>query len=169
MLRDAYREAGVAPARVQYVEAHGTGTLLGDPIEARALWARAREAPPAGHLRLGSVKTNIGHLEAAAGIAGLIKTVLALQHREMPPSLHFSEPNPHIDFERPRAADPGRGGTRGPRPDALRWRASARSASVAPTRTWSCEKRPRDHKYRGRKAMTIVGSCPCRLAPPRRF
>jgi myxalamid-type polyketide synthase MxaE and MxaD len=100
VLRDAYRQAGVSPAEVHYVEAHGTGTLLGDPIEAKALGAvlgvgRAPGRPCA----VGSVKTNLGHLEAAAGVAGLIKVALSLQHREIPPSLHFKTPNPHISFD----------------------------------------------------------------------
>jgi acyl transferase domain-containing protein/aryl carrier-like protein len=100
VVRDACASAGVAPAEVQYVEAHGTGTMLGDPIEAGALGAvlgvgRARERA----LRIGSVKTNIGHLEAAAGMAGLIKVALSMQHRALPPSLHFQRPNPHIAFD----------------------------------------------------------------------
>ena len=110
-LREAYRRAGVSPGDVQYVEAHGTGTLLGDPIEVKALGAvLAIDRSPGRPCALGSVKTNIGHLEAAAGIAGLIKVALALQHREIPPSLHFEEPNPDIPFERTpfaRADDPG--------------------------------------------------------------
>ncbi|MFF1615693.1 beta-ketoacyl synthase N-terminal-like domain-containing protein [Amycolatopsis sp. NPDC058278] len=97
MLREAYRE--VDPSTVDYVEAHGTGTLLGDPIEAGALGAvlgagRAAGAP----LLIGSVKTNIAHAEAAAGIAGLIKVVLAMKHGSLPPQLHFAAPNPHIAF-----------------------------------------------------------------------
>ncbi|MEU4526420.1 beta-ketoacyl synthase N-terminal-like domain-containing protein [Amycolatopsis sp. NPDC024027] len=97
MLREAYR--AIDPSTVDYVEAHGTGTLLGDPIEARALGAvlgarRAAAAP----LLIGSVKTNIAHAEAAAGIAGLIKVVLAMQHGILPPQLHFAAPNPHIAF-----------------------------------------------------------------------
>ena len=100
VLREAYRQAAVSPGDVQYVEAHGTGTLLGDPIEAKALGAvLARNRPPDRPCLLGSVKTNLGHLEAAAGMAGLIKVALALQHREIPPSLHFEEPNPHIPFD----------------------------------------------------------------------
>ncbi len=100
VLREAYRRAGVSPGRVQYVEAHGTGTFLGDPIEAKALGTvLALDRPPGRPCVLGSVKTNIGHLEAAAGIAGLIKVALSLKHREIPPSLHFNQPNPHIPFE----------------------------------------------------------------------
>jgi myxalamid-type polyketide synthase MxaE and MxaD len=99
VLREAYRQAGISPDKVQYVEAHGTGTLLGDPIEAKALGAvLGLERPPERLCALGSVKTNLGHLEAAAGIAGLIKVALALRHREIPPSLHFEKPNPHIPF-----------------------------------------------------------------------
>ncbi|WP_394847336.1 SDR family NAD(P)-dependent oxidoreductase [Pendulispora brunnea] len=99
VLRSAYARAEVIPGDVQYVEAHGTGTRLGDPIEAGALSAvlgagRLAEKP----LRLGSVKANIGHLEAAAGIAGLIKVVLAMRHRALPPSLWFDRPNPYIPF-----------------------------------------------------------------------
>ncbi|HYH82425.1 MAG TPA: type I polyketide synthase, partial [Longimicrobium sp.] len=92
--------AGVAPESISYVEAHGTGTALGDPIEVRALTRAFRRATEkTGFCALGSVKTNIGHLDAAAGIAGLIKTVQALAHREIPPTLHFTAPNPGIDFD----------------------------------------------------------------------
>jgi acyl transferase domain-containing protein len=92
----ALENGHVKPGEVRYVEAHGTGTALGDPIEVGALGAvfGEREEP----LLVGSVKTNIGHLEAAAGMAGLIKTVLALQHGEIPPSLHFHQPNQHIPW-----------------------------------------------------------------------
>jgi len=100
VLREAYKRAGVAPGAVQYVEAHGTGTFLGDPIEAKALGAvLGVNRHPGRPCAIGSVKTNIGHLEAAAGIAGLIKVALALKHREIPPSLNFVEPNPHIPFD----------------------------------------------------------------------
>lgn len=100
VLREAYRRAGVSPGQVQYVEAHGTGTLLGDPIEAKALGTvLAVDRPREQACALGSVKTNLGHLEAAAGVAGLIKVALALSHLEIPPSLHFQEPNPHIPFD----------------------------------------------------------------------
>ena len=101
VLRDAYRASGVASAQVQYIEAHGTGTLLGDPIEARALGAvLAAGRPPGVRCALGSVKANIGHLEAAAGVAGLVKVALALKNEAIPPSLHFHQPNPHIPFDR---------------------------------------------------------------------
>ncbi|MGH3823094.1 MAG: SDR family NAD(P)-dependent oxidoreductase [Pseudonocardiaceae bacterium] len=100
LLRRAYADAGIDPGSVGYVEAHGTGTELGDPIEAGALGEvlSVRDAA-AGPCLVGSVKTNLGHLEAAAGIAGLIKTVLALWRAEVPPSLHFGSPNPHIPFD----------------------------------------------------------------------
>ncbi|AFM17523.1 polyketide synthase family protein [Mycolicibacterium chubuense NBB4] len=103
VLRSAYAAAGVEPRDVDYVEAHGTGTLLGDPIEARALGTvlgkgRAADAP----LLLGAVKSNLGHLEAAAGIAGFAKAVLALQHNQIPANRGYEKPNPHIPFEKLR-------------------------------------------------------------------
>jgi len=100
VLRAACADAGVEPADVDYVEAHGTGTPLGDPIEARALGAvYGRGRQPEAPLLVGAVKTNLGHLEAAAGIAGLIKTALAVQRGEIPPNQSFEEPNPHIPFD----------------------------------------------------------------------
>jgi len=100
VLRAAYARAGIDPVSVDYVEAHGTGTQLGDPIEARALGAVfGAGRPPERPLLLGSAKTNIGHLEPAAGVAGLIKVALAIKHRQIPPSLHFQRPNAHIPFE----------------------------------------------------------------------
>jgi len=99
-LREAHRRAAVSSAAIQYVEAHGTGTLLGDPIEANALGEVLKVDREADNpCWIGSVKTNIGHLEAAAGIAGLIKVSLMLKHRQIVPSLHFEEPNPHIAFD----------------------------------------------------------------------
>ncbi len=99
VLSAALADAGVSPESIGYVEAHGSGTPLGDPIEVAALnQAFRQESGRTGPCFLGSVKTNVGHLDAAAGVTGLIKTVLALEHRQIPPSLHFSAPNPAIDF-----------------------------------------------------------------------
>jgi len=96
----ACANAGVAPGQLNYVEAHGTGTALGDPIEVNALGEVLKiGAEPDTYCRLGSVKTNIGHAESAAGIASLIKAALILHHRQIPPSLHFEEPNPLIPFD----------------------------------------------------------------------
>ena len=99
VIRAALASAAVAPAQIAYVEAHGTGTPLGDPIEVQALGAVLSEGRDAARpLAIGSIKTNIGHLEAAAGVAGIFKVVLALQHREIPPHLHLNAPSPHIDW-----------------------------------------------------------------------
>jgi malonyl CoA-acyl carrier protein transacylase/SAM-dependent methyltransferase len=98
VIRDALARGGVAAGDVSYVEAHGTGTSLGDPIEVRALGAVFGDRPFDRCLALGSVKTNIGHLEAAAGIAGLIKVVLMLRHGQIPPHLHLRTPNPLVDW-----------------------------------------------------------------------
>jgi acyl transferase domain-containing protein/NADPH-dependent curcumin reductase CurA/acyl carrier protein len=107
LLRDAYAKAGVAPGRVHYVETHGTGTALGDPTEASALGAALGEGRPADRpLLIGSVKPNIGHLEGAAGIAGLLKLALAIDRRLMPPHLLLGEPNPRIPFEELRLSLP---------------------------------------------------------------
>ncbi|MFG2849004.1 type I polyketide synthase, partial [Kitasatospora sp. NPDC048296] len=100
VLREAYRNARLAPADVHYVELHGTGTPLGDPIEAAALATALTTHRPTGTpLAVGSVKTNIGHLEGAAGIAGLVKTVLALNHHQIPPTLNHHTPNPRIPLD----------------------------------------------------------------------
>lgn len=99
LIRAACAQAGISPGQLAYVEAHGTGTALGDPIEAQALGAvLATDRPGGNFCAVGSIKSNIGHLEAAAGIAGLMKVVLMLKHREIPPSLHYQKPNPHIPF-----------------------------------------------------------------------
>ncbi len=105
LLRQALASAHVEAGEVDYVEAHGTGTVLGDPIEVRALASvmGRRERP----LWIGSVKPNIGHLEAAAGVAGIIKTILALQHGEIPPHYRDGELNPHVDWETLPLAIPG--------------------------------------------------------------
>lgn len=100
VIRAALRNGSIKPQEVDYVETHGTGTSLGDPIEVQALGAvYGRERPEDRPLLIGSVKTNLGHTEAAAGVAGLIKAVLALQHREIPPHLHLQELNPYIHWE----------------------------------------------------------------------
>ncbi len=101
VIREALQNSRVEPSQVSYIEAHGTGTSLGDPIEIGALAAvfgkdRTQEYP----LIVGSVKTNVGHLESAAGMASLIKVLLSLQHEEIPPHLHFKKPNPHISWDR---------------------------------------------------------------------
>jgi len=94
----AYRNAGLSPASIQYVEAHGTGTVLGDPIEMRAL-NQAFVGAAVQSCAIGSVKPNVGHLDTAAGVAGLIKTVEAMKHRQLPPSIHYAHANPQIDFD----------------------------------------------------------------------
>ncbi|MFC7245115.1 beta-ketoacyl synthase N-terminal-like domain-containing protein, partial [Catellatospora aurea] len=100
VLRDAYAAAGVDPAQVQYVELHGTGTRVGDPIEAAALGAvLGADRDPSRPLLVGSVKTNVGHLEGAAGVTGLIKAALALHHRKIPASLNYETPNPAIPLD----------------------------------------------------------------------
>jgi acyl transferase domain-containing protein len=99
VIRTAQALAGVEPETIDYIEAHGTGTSLGDPVEIAALTqAFGAGSGSKNFCALGSVKTNIGHLDVAAGVAGLIKAVLALQHGTIPPSLHFESPNPMIDF-----------------------------------------------------------------------
>jgi acyl transferase domain-containing protein len=100
VIRKALEDGGMNPLEVSYIETHGTGTVLGDPIEVQALGNvyginRLKDQP----LFIGSVKTNIGHLEAAAGIAGLIKAVLSIDHGEIPPHLHLRQPNPHIAWD----------------------------------------------------------------------
>ncbi|TDC97019.1 acyltransferase domain-containing protein, partial [Nonomuraea deserti] len=100
VIRLACGRAGVPASDVQFVELHGTGTRVGDPIEARALGAAIGTAKDTGTpLVVGSAKTNVGHLEGAAGIVGLLKTVLAIRHRTLPPSLNFETPNPQIPFD----------------------------------------------------------------------
>lgn len=99
MLRTAYRDADVPASQVAYVEAHGTGTRAGDPVEIAALGAVLGEARALDQTcRIGSVKTNIGHTEGAAGVAGLIKAALSLHHEAVPASLHFVEPNPGVPW-----------------------------------------------------------------------
>ncbi|MBL8197131.1 MAG: acyltransferase domain-containing protein [Blastocatellia bacterium] len=100
VIKEAYRRANLNPNLVGYIEAHGTGTLVGDPIETRALGnIISLNRDPQNFCSIGSVKTNIGHLEPAAGIAGLIKAILIVKNREIPKSLHFNAPNPNIPFD----------------------------------------------------------------------
>jgi acyl transferase domain-containing protein/acyl carrier protein len=98
VIRGALEAAEAPPESIGYIEAHGTGTVLGDPVEIEAL-TLAFDTEKKGFCGIGSVKSNIGHLDTAAGVAGFIKAVLALKHRYLPPSLHFVAPNPRIDFE----------------------------------------------------------------------
>ena len=100
VIEDALARAGVEPQDIDYVETHGTGTPVGDPIEMEALGAAyGKQRDPETPLLIGSVKTNFGHLESAAGVAGVMKTVLATKHRTIPKHLNFSVPNPEIDWE----------------------------------------------------------------------
>src|SRR6516164_4305663 len=100
LLRRVYRDAGIDPSETAYVEAHGTGTSVGDPIECASLGTVfGASRAPGDWCRIGSVKSNIGHLEPASGIAGLLKVVLALRHRAIPRTLHFTNPNPQIPFD----------------------------------------------------------------------
>ena len=98
LLRQAYAQAGVEPDDLAFVEAHGTGTAAGDPIELGAIGSILGQ-PRAQPLPVGSAKTNIGHLETASGMAGLLKSMLSLEHRALPASLHFQTPNPAIPFD----------------------------------------------------------------------
>ena len=107
MIREALANGQLAPERIGYVEAHGTGTALGDPIEVEALAATVgRHSAGAGPCYVGSAKANLGHLEAAAGVMGLIKSVLVLRNEAVPPQVHFSRINPHIDLDGTRLAIP---------------------------------------------------------------
>jgi acyl transferase domain-containing protein/thioesterase domain-containing protein len=99
VVAEAIEFSGVSAEDISYVEAHGTGTVVGDPIEIRALTLAFRKSSGRNqYCGIGSLKSNVGHLDAAAGVAGLIKTVLALEHAQIPASLHFENPNPHIQF-----------------------------------------------------------------------
>ena len=105
LIREALANAQLEPERIGFIETHGTGTALGDPIEVEAIAATVGRRG-AATCWLGSAKANLGHLEAAAGVAGLIKVVLALQHQAIPPQVHFSKLSPHISLDGTRLAIP---------------------------------------------------------------
>ncbi len=144
VLRTAYRRARCAPSSVPYIEAHGTGTLIGDPIELAALGAVLSQGRAAGQLcAIGSVKTNLGHLESAAGVAGLIKAVLSLEHRTLTPSLHFRDAESVRAPRRAPAEDTDARRNVGPMVNS--WLVSARSGWEAQMSTlfWVSSIRPR--------------------------
>ncbi|MCY1047775.1 SDR family NAD(P)-dependent oxidoreductase [Corallococcus sp. bb12-1] len=146
LLRKALESAGLEPQRISYVEAHGTGTSLGDPIEMQALGAVYGQRPASvDAFTVGALKANLGHLEAAAGIAGLIKTVLCLQHRAIPKQPHLRQLNPHIRLERMRARLPW---------DTLQWDAEGRTAGVSA------------FGFSGTNVHVIVGEPPASPPPP---
>ncbi len=158
VIRAALADARLTPQQINYIEAHGTGTRLGDPIEIEALRSVLCGGRAAGQpLLLGSVKTNVGHLESAAGVAGLIKIILMLRHGEIPPHLNLRTLNPLLKLDQSPMEIPtalsrlgGRGGT------AAGGR-QAPSASAAPTPTSSWKSRP--PTGRGPPPPTGRGTC----------
>ncbi|EPX55415.1 Malonyl CoA-acyl carrier protein transacylase [Cystobacter fuscus DSM 2262] len=108
VIRQALQHAGVAPVEVSYLEAHGTGTAMGDPIEVEAMWSVLKEGRKGGEsLWMGSVKTNVGYPEAASGVVGMMKVVLAMRHGQLPTHLHLKTPNPRIDWASMAVKVPG--------------------------------------------------------------
>ena len=159
VLRAACANAGIQPREVDYVEAHGTGTLLGDPIEARALGTVFGEGRPDGApLLIGSVKTNLGHLEAAAGVAGFIKAVLAVQHGHIPRNLHFECPNPHIPFDDYASESRCTNTKIGPQPGVSAGRGCRRSVSAARMRMWCSSRLRRWLRFRPAPAAPAVST-----------
>ena len=164
VIAEALAVAGVAPETVSYVEAHGTATALGDPVEVAALTQAFRsDIDRRGVCAIGSVKTNVGHLNTAAGVAGLMKTVLALENGALPPSLHFKRPNPKIDFAPAPSASMTncRSGWRARRRAAP---GSVPSASAGRTRTSSLK----NLRTRRRAQRTDLFNCSCSRPKPRR-
>ena len=163
---EALRLADIAPESVQYVEAHGTGTPVGDPIEAAALGAvygKARK--PEDRCVIGSIKSNVGHLEAAAGIAGLIKAALCLRHRQIPKTLHFENPNPQIAFDDLRLRVAQRAGALAGnlRSAAARWRERFRFRRHERTRDPGSGARRRDRRAHSRRTRTTAAPGCCRF------
>jgi acyl transferase domain-containing protein len=158
VISEALDLAGVAPEDVSYIEAHGTGTLIGDPIEIAALVQAFGPEVQTQSCAIGSVKSNIGHAGEAAGMCSLIKTICALEHRELPPSLHYQTPNPQADLSnspffvnaslRPWSVAPARRGSL----------ASRASALAAPTPTLSSR---RGHLDLCRRVVTQHRNCSC--------
>ncbi len=142
VIEQALAEAGTDGRDVGYVEAHGTGTVLGDPVEWETLAAVYGAGRADAPCRVGSVKANIGHLEAAASIAGLIKSVLMLWHGELPPQLHFTTPNRRLTWDGSGLTVSAAGSSH------RRRRPSARSDSAGPTRMWSWDGRPSLRRHR---------------------
>ena len=134
VVRAALENGAVAPDQISYVEAHGTGTALGDPIEVEALAEVFGERAPDRRIVLGAVKTNIGHLEAAAGVAGLIKVLLAMRHEAIPPNLHFTALNPQHRLRRRYLRNSDRPATMAARRDAAHRRRELVRHSAAPMR-----------------------------------
>jgi acyl transferase domain-containing protein len=154
VFEEAYRSAGISPGEIQYVEAHGTGTSVGDPVEMQALGAVVGDGRPDDHpCVVGSVKTNIGHTEGAAGVAGLIKAVLALKHRTIPPSLHLQSPNPNIPWQDLPLTVQRELGPRGPAPGS---RSDRYSPPFTPVRAQS--RGPRGHGARLHRIPALRGS-----------
>ena len=164
LIRRALEAASVEPHEVSYVEAHGTGTPLGDPIELQAV-ARALGGGRSEPLLVGSAKTNLGHLEAAAGIAGLLKVALALAHGEIPPHLHFETPNPRVDWDRLPLRVPT---SRRPWPEAARRIAGVSSFGLSGINAHAVLEAPppspRPHHEPGRYALTLSARTPAALA-----
>jgi acyl transferase domain-containing protein len=182
VLTQAHRAAGLEPGAVGYVELHGTGTVVGDPVEAAALGAVVGPATGRAPLPVGSVKTNIGHLEGAAGIAGLLKAALAVHHGELPASLHFTAAHPAIALEElnlrvptvlepwpgPRVAGVSSFGMGGANCHVVIGQAPAHEPPLSPVPTPHRRTRSSGRCRRGRRRRCAPSSRPCsRMSGPR--